>query len=140
MCVRILVSHNILKDINFGSTDNSSLSTICEKNWVRKTKVETQYIGSFIDNALKQTNVNITLPKHTENSDTKMDNVSAAQCRYCACPTPGATYPGASPVAAREPNEIRSCRGAVRTRFTFCNPPPANHGTLGAVHVTPANN
>jgi hypothetical protein len=37
-----------------------------------------------------------------------MDHVSSPQCRYCACPTPGATCSEASPPAAPEANDMKS--------------------------------
>ena len=46
--------------------------------------------------------------KNTENSNTKLGHVSAAQCRYRAYGTPGATYREASPPAAPQADENKS--------------------------------
>jgi len=78
--------------------------------------------------------------KKTENSNIKLNNVSAVQCRYCAYPTPGAIYRSASPPAAPQAYDIKSCRGALCTGFTSRIPPPANRGTPGPMHVTIAKN
>jgi hypothetical protein len=78
--------------------------------------------------------------KKKENSNIKRDNVSAVQCRYCAYPTPVATYRTASPPAAPQAYEIKSCRGVLCTGFTSCIPPPANRGTPGPMHVTVTKN
>jgi hypothetical protein len=48
--------------------------------------------------------------KNTEISIIKLDEGSAAQCRYCAYLTPGATYHTASPPAAPQAYEIKSYR------------------------------
>jgi len=69
------------------------------------------------------------MKKKTENSNIKLDNVSAVQCRYCAYPTPGATYCTASPPAPTQAYEIKSCRAAVCNGFTSRNPPACNRGT-----------
>jgi hypothetical protein len=78
--------------------------------------------------------------KNTENSNIKLDNVSAAQSRYCAYPIPGATYHTASPPADPQAYEIKSCRRALCTGFTSRIPPPANRGTLGTMYMTIAKN
>jgi hypothetical protein len=56
------------------------------------------------------------------------------------CPTPDALYLEASPPAAIQTNKIKSCRYALCRGSTSRIPPPANHGTPGTMHVTPANN
>jgi len=78
--------------------------------------------------------------KNTENSYIKLDNVSAAQCRYYAYPTPGATYRIASPPAPPQAYEIKSYSDVLCTGFTSRIPPPANRGTPGPMHVTIAKN
>jgi hypothetical protein len=81
--------------------------------------------------------------KSTEISNIKHENVCAVQCRYCAYPTPGATYRTASSVAAPQAYEIKSCRDALCTGFTGFtsrNSPPANRGTTVPKHVIIANN
>jgi len=47
--------------------------------------------------------------KNTENSNIKLDQVSAVQCRYFAYPTPGTTCHEASPPAAPQADENKSC-------------------------------
>jgi hypothetical protein len=78
--------------------------------------------------------------KNTENSNIKLDHDSAAQCRYCAYPTPGAAYRQASPPAARQAYEIKSCRIVFCTGFTSRIPTPANRGTPGPMHLNIAKN
>jgi len=65
--------------------------------------------------------------QNTEISNIKLDHVSAAQCRYCAYATPGATYREASPTAAPQADGNKFCN-CVCTAFTTRIPPPANRG------------
>ena len=55
------MSHILLKNIHFGSTDNSILSKMCTKNWISKTEGGKKYIGNMIDIVLKQSDNNTTL-------------------------------------------------------------------------------
>jgi len=74
--------------------------------------------------------------RNTENSNIKLDQVSAVQCRYCTHSTPGATYHEASPLAAPQADENKSCRVALCTSFTSRIPHPANRGATGPMHMT----
>ena len=100
--------------------------------------METQCVGNFIDIALKQTNVNRIIWKHTKFKN-KLDHVSAAMCTYSAYPTAGATCREASLFAASL-EEIESCRDVLWSFSPSRIQSQAHHGNNGTVHVITANN
>jgi len=55
--------------------------------------------------------------RNTENSNIKLDHVSAVQCRYCAHSTPGATDDEASPPAVPQAEKNKYCRLALSTSY-----------------------
>ena len=55
--------------------------------------------------------------RNTENSNIKLDHVSAVQCHFCAHPTPCATDDEASPLAVPQAEKNKSCRLALSTSY-----------------------
>ena len=55
--------------------------------------------------------------RNTENSNIKLDHVSAVHCRYCAQSTPGATDDEASLPAVPQAEKNKSCRLALSISY-----------------------